>query len=407
MPMITAAQALETVLNQALSLPKISVPLTEAVGQVLREDLLADRDFPPFDRVTMDGIAIMHRAWEQGQQTFMVEEIQLAGQPRKQLLEPTACLEVMTGAVLPQGADTVIRYEDVELFEEGSNRFARVKERPKQAGQNVHRRGSDQREGDLLVRAGTRLGPAEIAVAATVGRDPLQVSRPPVLAVVSTGDELVEITQKPLPHQIRMSNVYMLQAALRQAGARAERFHLPDHKEGIARELERLLGQFDAVLLSGGVSMGKADYVPEVLAELGVQKLFHQVAQRPGKPFWFGRSPEGKVVFALPGNPVSTFVCYYKYVRPWLQASFTQQAELAPAKAALAAAVTFGPDLTYFLSVRTEMANDGRLLAHPVRSGGSGDFASLLHCDGFLELPQHQRDFKAGEVFPLLRFRQE
>jgi molybdopterin molybdotransferase len=402
--MISSAEALEIVLTHRLHLPKMTVSLVEAVGHVLREHLRADRDFPPFHRVTMDGVAILYKAWEQGQRTFLVEERQLAGQPQKQLLEPTGCLEVVTGAVLPLGTDTVVRYEDVELFEEGSNRFARVLEGPREAGQNIHWQGSDEWEGDVLVRAGTRLSPAEIAVAASVGRDLLLVSRPPALAVVSTGDELVEVGQTPQPHQIRMSNGYMLQAALRQAGARAERFHLPDDQAGLAQGLERLLGQFEAVILSGGVSMGKADFVPEALAELEVQKLFHGVAQRPGKPFWFGQSPAGKVVFALPGNPVSTFACYYKYVRPWLQASLTQELE-AQVVGVLAQDVSFAPDLTYFLSVRTEQAPDGRLLAHPVRSGGSGDFASLLQAGGFLELPRHQRDFRAGEAFPLLRFR--
>ena len=225
-----------------------------------------------------------------------------------------------------------------------------------------------------------------------------------MLAVVSTGDELVEVGQEPLPHQIRMSNVYMLQAALREAGVAADRFHLPDRQEDIANELRQILGRYDAVLLSGGVSMGKADYVPEVLAELGVQKLFYQVAQRPGKPFWFGQSPEGKVVFALPGNPVSTFVCFYKYVRPWLQASLSDKP--APTLAAvLAEDVSFAPPLTFFLTVKAEVALDGRLLAYPVRSGGSGDFASLLQADGFLELPPHLSVFKAGQAYPLIRFR--
>jgi molybdopterin molybdotransferase len=404
--MISSADALTIVLSHLLPLPRIRVPLAEAVDHVLQEEVRADRDFPPFDRVTMDGIALVHQAWEQGQQTFLVEEMQKAGQPQKQLLEPTACLEVMTGAMLPMGTDTVIRYEDLELYEEGSNRFARVQTGPKVAGQNIHRRGSDQLEGDLLLKPGILLGPAEIAVAASVGKDPLLVCRPPVLAVVSTGDELVEVTQQPQPHQIRKSNVYMLQAALRQAGIQAERFHLPDVKEDISRELERLLGQFDAILLSGGVSMGKADFVPEVLAGLGVEKLFHQVAQRPGKPFWFGKSPAGKVAFALPGNPVSTFVCYFKYVVPWLQASMQEKPAPLPV-AALAQDYSFPPDLTFFLTVRTERAADGRLLAHPVRAGGSGDFTSLLQADGFLELPRHQKDFKAGEVFPFIRFRRE
>ena len=265
---------------------------------------------------------------------------------------------------------------------------------------------ADRRQGDLLVPAGTRLGPAEIAVAATIGAATLSVTRPARLAVVSTGDELVDVAEQPLPHQIRRSNAAMLQAAAHAAGATAEAFHFIDDQDVLRQGLPQLLSDFDAVVLSGGVSKGQADFLPGVLRELGVEQIFHEVEQRPGKPFWFGQKLGGAVVFALPGNPVSTFVNYYRYVQPWLRAC--QSPEMPPtptAFAVLAADVSFRPRLTHFLPVRLELTSDGRLLAHPQRAGGSGDLASLLYCDGFLELPPDQTEFPAGEAWPLLRFR--
>jgi molybdopterin molybdotransferase len=198
----------------------------------------------------------------------------------------------------------------------------------------------------------------------------------------------------------------MLEAAARSGGAVTEAFHFNDDQDVLRHGLPKLLSSFDAVVLSGGVSKGKADFLPGVLRELGVEQIFHEVEQRPGKPFWFGQKPGGAVVFALPGNPVSTFVNYYRYVQPWLRACQSPKMPPTPALVAvLASDVSFRPRLTHFLPVRLEMAPDGRLLAHPQRAGGSGDLASLLHCDGFLELPPDQSEFPAGEAWPLLRFR--
>ncbi|MDB5261123.1 MAG: hypothetical protein JWQ14_404 [Adhaeribacter sp.] len=402
--MITVTEAARLIGENILALPVTEVPLAEAYGAVLREPIYADRDFPPFHRVTMDGIAIRYASFQGGEDTFGIEGVQLAGDLPQTLKLPDGCLEVMTGAILPLNADTVIRYEDLKLFERNGTRYAHIFAAPKGPMQNVHQQGSDRKATDLLIPAGTLLSPAEIAVIATVGKTTVLVSQPPRIAIISTGDELVEVTEMPLPHQIRQSNSYMLQAALQEQGVKGQRFHLRDDKAALFIELKDLLSRFDVLILSGGVSKGKADFVPEVLAELGVQKLFHEVAQRPGKPFWFGRVPDGPVVFALPGNPVSTFVCFYKYVRPWVRASLGAAAPILP-KAVLQQEVFFKPALTYFLPVKIGVATSGMLSAKPVTTGGSGDFAGLLHADGFLEIPQHQTTFSAGEVYPFISFR--
>ncbi len=402
--MISVQEAAARIGSHAGAARVSRVGLAEALGGILREPVYADRDFPPFHRATMDGIALAFATLQSGQRTFPVAGTAYAGTPLVHLTDPGTCLEIMTGAVLPEGADTVIRYEDLQLDEGPGGRRATPRLLPEKPWHNVHRRGTDGRQGDLLIPAGTRLGPAEIGVAASVGKGTLAVSGPLRVAVVSTGDELVEVDQSPLPHQIRRSNAHMLGAALREAGAAPALFHVPDDKPAIRRTLEALLPGHDCLVLSGGVSMGKSDFVPEVLRELGVEMLFHKVAQRPGKPFWFGRSATGVAVFAFPGNPVSTFLCCYRYLMPWLRAVLGQP-PLPAAWAVLDETIRFAPPLTYFVPVRTYQNAQGVVCAKPLPGSGSGDFANLLHADAFLELDAGRDTFPAGEAFPLVRFR--
>ena len=402
--MLSVTEALAHVLATARPLPPIMVPLLAASGRILRQNLLADRDFPPFDRVAMDGVALRFENLEAGQLAFVVERAQLAGQPPVPLFDPRAVIEIMTGAALPPGTDTVVRYEDLHLTETNGVRVATVQTMPLRAGQNVHRQAADVQAGELLVAHGTCLGPAEIAVAAAVGAATLAVTRPARMAVVGTGDEVIPISQPPLSYQVRRSNAPMLQAALTEVGVSSDAFHFDDDPAALRLGLPPLLASYDAVLLSGGVSKGQADFLPQVLRELGVEEVFHRVAQRPGMPFWFGQVPGGAVVFALPGNPVSTFVNYYRYVQPWLQRC---QGGIVPPPqfAVLTSPVDFKPQLTSFLPVKLESDPAGRLLAHPVPTGGSGDLAGLLAADGLLELPAQPTHFAVGEVFEVWRFR--
>lgn len=393
--MLSVTDAFAVTQQHLLRLPTETVPLDQATGRVLRQAVCADRDFPPFDRVTMDGIAlrltddVTHEPL-----TFRVVGTQLAGQPPMTLTDPNTCLEVMTGAMLPTGANAVVRYEDVMI----ANGVATVHTDVK-SGLAVHRRATDRRAGDELLPVGTRLGPTELAVAASVGQAELSVSGLPRVALISTGDELVDVTDLPLPYQIRRSNTYLLRAALAPLGITATLHHVVDDEHVLADRLSALLVENDVLILSGGVSAGKADFVPSTLAGLGVQQQFHKVDQRPGKPLWFGTTPD-KTVFGLPGNPVSTVLCAYRYVLPYLRASLGLPPE--PARyAQLAEAFTFRPALTYFLPVRLAAEPDGRLLAHPLPGSGSADFANLIDADGFLELPAGQSAFNAGEAFRL------
>lgn len=397
--MTTVEQATQIVLQNALSFPDEMVPLADAPGRLLREPLAADRDFPPFDRVSMDGIAIRFEAFAAGQRTFPIEGMQAAGAVQQVLKEKNNCFEVMTGAILPSGTDTVIRYEDLDT---GNGQAAILIEEVSR-GQNIHGRGADRRQSEVIVQPGCIISPAEIGVAATIGKTQLRVAVLPKVAVISTGDELVEVSDTPLLHQIRKSNVHTLAATLAGWGIKADLLHLLDNRAEIEHTLAGCLKKYDALILSGGVSMGKFDYLPQAFEALGVRKLFHKVSQRPGKPFWFGRG-ERTVVFAMPGNPVSTFVGALRYFQPWLRAGLGLP-PFAQRYAVLEEDFFFKPDLTYFLQVKLTYREDGLTGAWPVAGRGSGDLANLVDADGFLELPIGRQDFKKGEIFPLIPYR--
>ena len=398
--MITVAEARRIINDQVRSYGTEKVPVLDTVGRVLREDLFADRDFPPYNRVTMDGIAIRFDDFAAGQRQFPIAGVAAAGAAQMELTEGGKCLEVMTGSVLPNGTDTVIRYEDTTI-EEG---VATIVLPELVQGKNIHRQGEDRPAGERVVKGGRRISASEIGVAVTIGKGELEVSRLPRTIIISTGDELVDVHEQPLPHQIRKSNVYRLRASLRQYNIEADAFHLQDDYAEIVEELRRILENYEVVILSGGVSKGKFDYLPQALEELGVEKLFHKIRQRPGKPFWFGKSAGGTMVFALPGNPVSSFMCTQCYFLPWLQACLGLPVSPQP-MAMLTQDFTFRPDLVYFLQVAVSYDEKGRILARPVTGNGSGDLANLVDADAFLELPSGRSDFREGEVFPLIAYR--
>lgn len=379
------------------------VPFTSVNGRILREPVLSDRDFPPYDRVMMDGIAINFEAYAKGQSVFGVEDMQAAGMPRKQLGSMADCLEVMTGAILPELTDTVIQYEHLEVSEhDGFKRFT-IKAGVQQ-GQHIHRQGADAAAGQVLIAAGTLLTPAEIGVLAAVGKSTVSVSRLPKVAIIATGDELVPVTATPDMHQVRTSNSYTLAAALQaELGIQATCYHVNDDIPAIQQLLGSLLDH-DVVICTGAVSAGKYDHLPQVLEELGMQLVFHKVQQRPGKPFLFGHFESGPVVFALPGNPVSGFMCCYRYVLPWLRASLQYTAPPG-LYAVLGDDVQFKPPLTYFMPVRLHPVAGSQLIALPPPYHGSGDLAALLHADGFLELPSDKEFFEKGSSYPVWKFR--
>lgn len=410
--MISVAHALQTVLNASQDFGVEEVPFIKSVGRILKEDIAADRDFPPFNRVAMDGITIDYTLFKNGQRRFKIEGIQAAGSKQITLLDPENCIEVMTGAVLPNEANTVIRYEDVTI----KNGIASINVDSINEGQNIHTKGKDGKTGAILIQKNTKISAAEIGVLATVGKSFVKVAKQPKVMIVSTGDELVGVAEIPLEHQIRRSNVFTLVSLLEKLNIPPETAHITDDKPVLKSKIKGYLQEYDVLLFSGAVSKGKFDFLPEIFEELAVEKRFHKVAQRPGKPFWFGcsssisRIEQGvnvnrnkkTIVFGFPGNPISTFVNCLAYFYPWYYKSIGL--EISQETAILGKDVSFKPNLDYFLQVKLKSEN-GNLIAIPITGNGSGDLASLVKTDAFIQLPNDKIEFENGDVFPVIRYR--
>ena len=400
--MTSVAEADRILADEAWSLAAESVPLTASYGRILRSPLRSDRDLPPYDRATMDGIALRSAALAAGSRRFAVEAEAVAGQPAVSLTADGGCVRIMTGAVLPRGADAVIRSEDV-TFGDGTAEVAAGVEAP--PWHNVHRTAGDGRAGDVVLEPGARIGEREAAVIASVGAAQVSVSRLPRIAILTTGDEVVAVDAPVEPHQIRQSNRYAAEAILQGAGFPAGSEHLPDDQERLGDRARRLLAGHDVLITTGAVSMGVTDNMPQVLAAAGMQERFHRLDQRPGKPLWFGTgSADGvpRAAFGLPGNPVSVAVCLRRYVLPFLSRLMAASPP-APEEAALSEEVRFPMPLTYYLPVALDCSG-GRLAAAPRPTGSSGDYLRLMASDGFVELPAEPDRFAAGHVAPLYRW---
>ncbi len=396
---VSEAQAL--ILARMPQASTVREPLVRGVGRVLAEDIATERDHPPFDRVTMDGIALAYADYAGGLRRFTVAGTQAAGTPPLVRQQPGHCIEIMTGAVLPGGCDTVVPVERLERHGADIEIQASATVSP---GQFIHRQGSDRRAGSVVLRRGSVIGGPEMAVLASVGCAEVPVAALPRVAVVSTGDELVDVGDPIAPHQIRSSNDRAIEAAvMRHHLGTVTRAKLPDDEPVLLETIGKLHAAHDVLILSGGVSMGQFDFVPAVLERLGVEVVFHKIAQRPGRPMWFGVSQDGKPVFALPGNPVSTLVCTTRYVLPAIRASLG----LAPYRiehAVLTDAVTMPSGLAYFLPVVLSSGDDGAVLAEPKPTNTSGDFLTLAGTDGFVELRRGPAEYARGAIARLFRW---
>src|ERR1700724_635985 len=391
----------EAIYSRLTCLPIESLPLTQCVGGTLRENIYAERDAPPYDRVSMDGIAVNSEQLLRGVRPFREQATQAAGSPALKLAPGENAIEVMTGSVLPVAADCVIPVEQYDIVDGVVSLKSAVSAVP---FHNVHRRGADSRQGALLLQAGTLLRAPEIAVAASAGMARVRVSSQPAVMIVSTGDELIEPGDPIADYQVRRSNAYAVAATLRTRGfGRVGDDHVPDNEALMRERLALHLTTHEVVVLSGGVSMGKFDLVPKVLQQLGVQQVFHKIAQRPGRPMWFGIGPHGQAVFGLPGNPVSTLVCLIRYVIPAIAEAMGTK-RIPPERLALASPVTFKHSLAYFLPVTIEHDDWGRPWASPRPPNGSGDFLSLAGTDGFVELPPGPNTYAKGFVANVYRW---
>lgn len=382
-------------------MPSEQRPIGQCTGQVLRQDIYAERDNPPFDRVCMDGIAVSSAAFAGGRREFAIEATQAAGVPALQLSHPEGAIEVMTGAVLPGGTDCIIPQEEYDLAGGRATLRTAASGKP---NRNVQRRGEDSERGVPMLRAGAVLSAPQLAVIASAGLASVAVSRQPRCMVISTGDELIEPGEPIAAHQVRRSNAYAVLACLRGRGfEHVADDHILDEEGMLQERLAQHLAREDLLILSGGVSKGKFDLVPQVLKGLGVAEVFYQVAQRPGMPMWFGVGPEGQAVFGVPGNPVSTLVCVVRYVIAALAHAMAAPAAL-PEAAVLAEPVKFHRPVAYFLPVSVKFDERGRRVAMPRPPNGPGDFLALSGADGFVELPPREDAFPQDFVADFYRW---
>lgn len=423
--MLSVREALDTILEQVQPFPPSPIPLAEALGLVLAEDVVSDQDSPPFDKSLMDGFALRTADVTQDPSTLRVVEEVMAGAVPRRTLNLGEATQIMTGAPIPEGADAVVRVEDTELHEtpEGPTTVT-VRSGPIRPGANIQRQGTSMKRGDLVLSAGHRLRPPELGILAELGRPTIAVRRRPRVAVLATGDELVLVSESPGPGEIRNSNETMLAAQIELAGgvpvplgiARDEPAHLQ----------ERILAglQCDMLLLSGGVSMGKRDLVPSELEKAGVRRMLHRVRVKPGKPVWFGvldgshaalaqdepatgsvgddsvsRQRTGRrYVFGLPGNPVSSMVCFELFVRPVLSRLLgVRQPKPAAIRARLLVEHKVHSRRPMYHPARLDWLESGPAVT-PIVWQGSSDLKATVEANAMVLLPEGEKTYESGDI---------
>lgn len=399
--MHTVEEALQQVLAQATPLPASECLLAAALGLILAEDITSDIDSPPHDKALVDGYAIHAADLASGQAEFQILEEITAGQVPEKIVGPGQATQIMTGAPMPAGADTVVM---IERSERRDDRTVLLVDGNVKPDQNIMRRATSLSAGTTVLYRGAAMRPIEIGVLAEVGRDKVLVQRQPRVACLATGNELVDVGEKPLPGQIRNSNGPMLAALVSAAQAVPISLGIArDDRADLTNYIRRGL-ESDVLILSGGVSAGVLDLVPSVLAELRVRQVFHKVHLKPGKPLWFGvaeRDGRQTLVFGLPGNPVSTLVCFHLFVRPALDRLAGRGSSLKMCRAQLAGEFRQRGDRPTFHPARLHNLDIGTMV-ETVPWRGSGDLAGLVAADSLAIFPEGQETFAPGEEIDVI-----
>lgn len=337
--------------------------------------VLADRDYPPINRVMMDGIAICLENYEQGQRQFIIEDIAPAGSKIKSLKSKKCAVEVMTGSALPIGCDVVIPYEWININDNKAtiHHIGALKKYD-----HVHLKSTDQLKADEVLKVSTNFNGPHVGITSSMGMDIKTVFSKPKIMILSTGDELVESSCQVIEdHQLRKSNVYALKASLELHGFDdLTIMHLNDDYSSLIQHYKKYAPDYDMFIYSGGVSKGKFDYLPKVWNELGVENYINGVIQKPGKPMWFGEDKKNNIIiWGLPGNPVSSLVCLHRY----LLCRF-------PLKIEIQEDLINDSKLTKFIPVKIRSSMDAKLLASIVKIKNSGEFTALAYSDGFIQV---------------------
>jgi len=392
---ITPQQALRTVYRYVRPLETVRLSLDEALGHCLAESVRADRDLPPADRSAMDGYAVRASDLAGGKRSFRLIGEVAAGHPPEVKVRPGTCARVLTGANVPPGADTVVMQEQTAEHDGAVSIRGKVK-----PGSHILRRGEDARKGKVLLRRGMRLNAQRIGVCAAVGAAKVRVHRRPRIVVLCTGEELLDVSARALPHQVRDSNGPALRAALQAWGwpevaGRTAR----DNLRELTAKLERASARHDVVLLSGGVSVGRYDYVREAVERVGATVRFHGLSMKPGKPLLYATLPGNRHVFGLPGNPLSAMTGLSEFAVPALRRlSGLPAKDCRPSlRMPLAHELRTKGGRTRFMLARLRQ-NENGLLAEPVKSQSSADLAAGGRADGTVVVHPSRPTLPAGSL---------
>lgn len=400
--MISVAEAIQIVRQHTAPLSTERVPIIEALGRVLAEDVVADTDLPPFDRAQMDGYAVRAQDVKETPVRLRIAGESAAGKGWHHQLEEGQAVRIMTGAPVPVGADSV---QQVELTHELKDGTVVELLESVEVGKSIVPRGSEITAGEVVLRSGTTINAAMLAVLAAFGYARVEVFQKPRVAVLATGSELVAVDQKPGQDQIRDSNNYSISAYAELAGAIVERMPLTGDETSLLKtQLAKAAKRCDLIVTSGGVSMGVYDVTKAALKELDAEIFFERVALRPGKPTVFARLPNGTLVFGLPGNPVSVSVTFNLFARTALLAmQGTAEPALKRETAVLARSVKGTSDRENYLPAQLTSNDDGELVAFPLKWGGSSDFVAFALTTALVIVPANSKGIEAGSLVGVLR----
>ena len=399
--MIPVSEAIELVKAQVTPLSAESVRLEEAVGRFLAGDVTADSDLPPFDRSQMDGYALRAADVKLTPASLKIVGESVAGRAWRQEMHAGEAVRIMTGAPVPKGADSV---QQVELTREISNSNEVEILEPVTLGRSIVHRGDEIKQGHVVLRAGERINSGAVSVLASFGYSRVEVGKRPRVSVLATGSELVPVDEQPGADQIRDSNNYTIGAYARGAGAEVELLPLAgDDTAILKRQIHEAASRSDIVITSGGVSVGVYDFTKTALRELGAEIFFERVRLRPGKPAVFARLPDVPLFFGLPGNPVSVSVTFNLFARAAILAmQGASQTELQTASAVLGRAVKGSPGRESYLPATLKTNENARLIAEPLKWGGSSDFVAFVHATALIIVPQDTRTLETGSIVQIL-----
>lgn len=390
------AEARQIVLNQSRTFGTEKILLNDCLGRILAEPVMADRDYPPFNRAAMDGYALSLKDLEKGIRRFSIAETIFAGDIPGKVLSEKQCYKIMTGAAVPEPADIVIRKEDSSE----SDGYVQVHTEQFHFYQHISKRGEDVRCGEAVIPASAVCTPPVVSVLAALGMQELVVQKLPKVAIFTTGNEVVAVGQPVTSVQIRNSNLHLFKALLRKWQIIPYlTAHLPDNKDDLYQVIGKAM-QADIIIISGGISAGDADYVPQVLESLGVKKLFHKVNIKPGKPVWCGLTADEGIVFALPGNPFSSLVTFTLFTEPYLWHCLSGR-EPQIMKFPISVPRTKNNNLDEFFPVKIQTSPFAVI---PLSFNGSGDILAALHADGILHHPAFVNHIKTGDVLTYMSF---